>query len=447
MLRTLELGRAVLGSAAPHLELWLTTSITLLIPQPNTTLQQMDTASLFHLLSSGHVWAARGHDMHLIFEPTLGEEPLAANHLQRLTMCLLQAPLWDQLLLDPQPSHSTVAPPGTIRLSLGQMSYEEANAGQKRQQSPNQLPVAHVRPPEGVATVTLEAICVSMSVLEPRQSTRPTGKRSKLHVDKLMTRNEDLKRRRLTTSYNLHPATQDHHITLPEGINEALANSAKDEPGLQETKGSCNAALIEDLIQGAMRIVISGSLGKWANGLKVKANTIHQSLSEIAPLLWQPGFAQGLSQRSHLSRIISRSMIEMICMRSTPSSSSLSAKLGLLTANIQTETSRAKDRMNIGPKRGDDGCSAALSGQIWIHMLKILSNRPVTPLLPGIWSTTRRKYHSADDQILLLDTPSLLAADLAPVLEELGPYRSGDAYERASTNEGNQDDLFAAANE
>ncbi|KAH9881170.1 hypothetical protein J1614_001665 [Plenodomus biglobosus] len=432
MLRTLELGRAVLGSAAPDLELWLTTFITLLIPQPNTGLQQMCASSLFDLLSSGNVWVGRGYDMHLIIEPILGEEPLTDKHLQRLTECVVQAPLWGQLLLEPQPSHHAATSPGTIRLSLGRVKFEEADAGQKRRRSPTQVPVADVRPPDSVATVNLQVIRLCMSVLEPRQSARSTGKRLRVSISKDAPEHPEpeihlvgQKRRRLARSYCLDRASQAYRVSLTEDSNETPAYCVQDEPelGLQETKANYDASLIQDLVEGAMRIAISGSLGKSSNGTKVKANTIRRSLSDIAPSLWKPGLVQALSQRAHFSPIISRSMVQMLSSRGiSSSSSSLPAMLGNFAAIV------VKDGVQTLPHSGDNVRPTALAGRIWMHMQKTLSNRPGAPLLPGVgsdtWTTGPRSdemladatelaisyalydgmdENMADDQVLLLD--------------------------------------------
>ncbi|KAF2848038.1 hypothetical protein T440DRAFT_470623 [Plenodomus tracheiphilus IPT5] len=491
MSRTLELGRAVLGSSEPHLELWLTTFITLLTPQSNSDLQQLSATSLFNLLSSGRMWADRGHDLHLVIEPTFGEEPLAAEHLQQLTESLFHAPLWTQLMLEPCRAHTAVTTPGTIRLGLGQASFEEADVGQKRRRLPLQVPAGDVRPPEHIATVTLQAVRLCMNILEPRQSTRPALRRSRVPLSKdsvahpkieldpeyhgsattielsggeyspsdPVVQNEGQKRRRLTKGYDLHGAAQHHRAPLTNNGNGLLSCRPEDQIGLQDPQANCNAARIEGLIESAIRIAISGSLGRLTNGskvkVKVKANTIRRSLSDIAPCVWKPGFLQALSQRAHLLPTLRRSLMKMVLSQDT-SLSSLPVVLSRLTATMYTEAREVKDYVNTLRNGREDEGSSALADQVWIHLQRTLSTRPATSVLPGLRSVIRSNSPGFDDMLadvnelatsyvlydrgegimadgslLLLDNSPLLAVDLAPAPHVLGQLYSEAVPEQA----------------
>ena len=94
MSQTIEIGQAVLSLSAAHLELWLTTLITIL-PQPGATnLLQLSPACLLAKLSSGEVWIGHGHNMHIDLNITLQQDPLACSQRCELAESILRAPVW-----------------------------------------------------------------------------------------------------------------------------------------------------------------------------------------------------------------------------------------------------------------------------------------------------------------------------------------------------------------
>jgi len=93
MSRTIEVGRAVLASATHHLELWLTTLITVLPSQHSIDIQQLSSRAFMDLLTSGDVWVGRGNGMRVEVELTLRGEPLPHRQLQELVNNILSAPV------------------------------------------------------------------------------------------------------------------------------------------------------------------------------------------------------------------------------------------------------------------------------------------------------------------------------------------------------------------
>ena|SRR4051794_40989079 len=93
MSRSIELGRAVLGSSTSNHELWLTTLITLSPEQDATYLRQLRAGQCLELLASGGLWVGRGHGMHIDLKITMHEEALPPQQLQDLTEAILQAPV------------------------------------------------------------------------------------------------------------------------------------------------------------------------------------------------------------------------------------------------------------------------------------------------------------------------------------------------------------------
>jgi hypothetical protein len=93
MVRTIEVGRAVLASSAHHLELWLSTLITISPLQHSIDVEQLSPSLLLNFLSSGNVWVGRGHGLHVEISLTLRGETFPQQALQELMSSILQAPV------------------------------------------------------------------------------------------------------------------------------------------------------------------------------------------------------------------------------------------------------------------------------------------------------------------------------------------------------------------
>lgn len=247
--------------------------------------------------------------------------------------------MWGQLMLQSYPSPHDALRPGTFRLNISHASAKESNEGQiGRRILTQQVPAADIRPPDGVPTISLQCIHLCMNILEPRSSLRPTVKRprhstkEKLNVQtvpemclgsyggKIRAERVDLtnntsalkstdspilrlqktngKRRRTATESNVHVVVREPLTTTTNGNCTGKAKLLLVESDMNAQQPREESTLIDNLFNGAIRISICGSLTRPANDSKVKANTFQRSLSDIAPSLWRPGFAQVQSSQA-----------------------------------------------------------------------------------------------------------------------------------------------------
>jgi hypothetical protein len=91
MVRTVEVGRAVLAPSAQHLELWLGTLITILPVQHSIDIEQLSSHLLLNFLSSGNVWVGRGRGLRVEIILTLRGETFPQQAFQELMNMILQA--------------------------------------------------------------------------------------------------------------------------------------------------------------------------------------------------------------------------------------------------------------------------------------------------------------------------------------------------------------------
>lgn len=91
MHKSIELGRAVLSTAASDLELWLKTLITISPQQECTNFEQHNASSLLELLSSGEVWVGRGNGLYIELDLYLRGQPPANEQLRQLSEVILGA--------------------------------------------------------------------------------------------------------------------------------------------------------------------------------------------------------------------------------------------------------------------------------------------------------------------------------------------------------------------
>ncbi|KAI8934048.1 hypothetical protein NX059_008814 [Plenodomus lindquistii] len=302
-------------------------------------------------------------------------------------------------MLEPNLSLDTATSPGTIRLDLAQASHEDTNNRQKCPRLPVQVPAADVGASDGIASVTLHAVRLCVDVLEPRQSTNPKAKRSRAptNIDAVrsvpdayrkdlgserefevfgnknslshpIVRNDSQKRRRLTTTHHQHGQAEEHDDDVVDALLDQESYSTECETDVPGSQANCAAAHLVSLIEGAMMVVITGSLGKSANGFKMKANTIQRGLSDIAPTIWRPGFATTLRQRAYLAPTISQSMAHMICSEIDKSPSVPSSRVINLVAIIEHDFKDNGKDVGIVPNKRRNKVSTALTDQVWMHM-------------------------------------------------------------------------------
>ncbi len=93
MEKSIELGRAVLSTAAVNLELWLRTLITISPQQQCTDFGRQDPNSLLEYLANGGVWVGRGSELYIELQISSERRPVSYEQLEQLSEAILIAPV------------------------------------------------------------------------------------------------------------------------------------------------------------------------------------------------------------------------------------------------------------------------------------------------------------------------------------------------------------------
>jgi hypothetical protein len=93
MIRTVEVGRAVLASSTQNLELWFTTLIDISSSQQATNIETLSSLRLLQYLSSGNVWVGRGNGMRVELVLSVRGAPFPKRQLQELRDKITRAPV------------------------------------------------------------------------------------------------------------------------------------------------------------------------------------------------------------------------------------------------------------------------------------------------------------------------------------------------------------------
>ncbi|KAH8730219.1 hypothetical protein GQ44DRAFT_756698 [Phaeosphaeriaceae sp. PMI808] len=431
MTKAIEVGRAVLASSTQHLELWLTTLVTISPSQHLVDIQQLSSDSIFRLFSSGNVWVGRGKGMRMEIQLTLRGEPLSFGQLQNLTNNIIAAPIWPQLKLVPTLSTDLLQPGMThiaLNLSDNDSSIEERNSHRILKNVPN----SDLKPPESIPRFELNVVHFSMDILEAKP--RPRLKRSKTPPaqSRANQRNYEYNVDRYkdpdvllhdmdssVSSVSLKPISTNSSLAISpmdrkrkrSGVQAQLQMTSsrmasalydirpgKDLPAshdLQSTSQNIlstgDAAEVQLMVDGAMRLSIYGS-NKTAGGLKVKANTFKIGLADVAPALWRPGYLVALSHRAKLLPTISRSLSHVASGKG--SSILLAEKVRKLP------TISPLGYRNQPTDAGSGRNWSSISDNLWRHLQTSLFTSPTPPLQAFVsWSTdTINQVHS--DEIL-----------------------------------------------
>lgn len=331
MSRSVELGRAVLHAPTAHHELWLTTLITISPKQDSPYLAQLTPVQCLKALASGLLWIDHGHDMHVNLELTVNNEALPHKQLQTLTNAILQAPVshthissplpsnqikvWQQLMLRPALPSNSIRDSGTIRLNISHATVARKEVGQKHHRLFSDVPATDIGPPEGVISVSLHSVRLCLDILEtgPRRklvvprSNSSSDERIKAEDKTMMPFDVDSagsasshdapkpvpfdasrKRKRSVTSMSPTP------LKLPR------RHADSDERDMRVDLSSQSAHSLSSMMQfqvnvramvdSALRLCIRGTISKYPNGLKAKANTFRLGLADVAPALWRSGY-------------------------------------------------------------------------------------------------------------------------------------------------------------
>jgi hypothetical protein len=174
-----------------------------------------------------------------------------------------------------------------------------------------------MKPPEGIPHFSLDSVRLSMDILDSKEQVRTTGAKH----PKMSTKRGSIS---ASQSGSLGGKATEGHISGQSSLatktlamcpeRGAARHTVDGQDAVRKRKRALSAddmsssptlALSSDLygynaiqnlagfgklIDGALRFAICGFI-KAANGIKVKASSIHSGLAELIPGLWSPGFS------------------------------------------------------------------------------------------------------------------------------------------------------------
>jgi hypothetical protein len=174
-----------------------------------------------------------------------------------------------------------------------------------------------MKPPEGIPHFSLDSIRLSMDILDSKEQVRTTGakhpkmstKRGSISASQSSSLRGKVTQGQLCGQSSLVTETRTmcpergaarHTVDGQDAARKRKRALSADDVSSSPTLAlssdlyGCNAALnlagFGKLIDGALRLAICGFI-KAANGIKVKASSIHSGLAELIPELWSPGFS------------------------------------------------------------------------------------------------------------------------------------------------------------
>jgi hypothetical protein len=170
---------------------------------------------------------------------------------------------------------------------------------------------------------------------------------------------------------------------------------------------------IELAVEAAIRISVCNSLRGSLRSFKIKANTFGESLADIAPALWRPGYravsgiglslpaalligVQALSQRVNFAPTLGLS-IGRVSTRTT--SGNLGIKIGAL---VRPSSHDNEDQLSTleNNKLDISSISSSLGARFWTHAQKNLLTRPVSTIQPFCLAAPHCAGHVDSDGML-----------------------------------------------
>jgi hypothetical protein len=170
---------------------------------------------------------------------------------------------------------------------------------------------------------------------------------------------------------------------------------------------------IELVVEAAIRISVCNSLRGSLRSFNIKANTFSQSLADIAPALWRPGYrgvsgiglpllapllivVQALSQRVNLAPTLGLS-IGRVSARAT--SGNLGIKIGAL---VNSSSHDIEDQLSFlkTNKLDVSSISSSLAARFWTHAQRNLLTRPVSTIQPFCIAAPHSAAHVDSEGIL-----------------------------------------------
>ncbi|KAH7389586.1 hypothetical protein DE146DRAFT_170752 [Phaeosphaeria sp. MPI-PUGE-AT-0046c] len=301
---------------------------------------------------------------------TLRGEPFPHLELQDLIQSILQAPVWPQLKLRPTIPDDVVPNNGVAHIVITSSDDDKPSAQRTYHRILDNVTYTDVQPPESFPKIQLQAVRFSMDILDAKQ--RPQLKRSTTSQDghpahsqqdagKSIQENvpDVLLHQSVASVHGFETANETHQFSVNSQTNTCKRRRSQERIHGQAASSSAPAQVrklrqcqglgaslttsitrstppsreelpeIEMLVERAMRLSITGT-SKPSSRVKIKANTFFESLSDIAPVLWKPGYLAILAQQARLLPTIGRSLGNAVATRA--SSVSLKQKLKRLDA-------------------------------------------------------------------------------------------------------------------
>jgi hypothetical protein len=224
---------------------------------------------------------------------------------------------WEQLNLQsswvPGPDDEL----GIARISLNRRTSDGSAHSKTIHRVFSGVPATDMKPPEGIPHFSLDSVRLSMDILDSKEQVRTTGakhpkmstKRGSISASQSSSLRGKATQGQLCEQSSLATETRamcpergaarhtvDGHDAARKRKRALSADDISSSPTLALSSDlyGCDAAPnlvgFGKLIDGALRLAICGFI-KAANGIKVKANSIHYGLAELIPELWSPGFS------------------------------------------------------------------------------------------------------------------------------------------------------------
>jgi hypothetical protein len=217
------------------------------------------------------------------------------------------------------------------RFDITHADHEGQDEAKTRHQLFSNVSAANILPTEDIPKFGLALVRFTMDILETKQ--RPQMKRAKTSpegMQVLQRRFEvesDQKEELDNMLHGIAPASNTvvgASIVLDQHSAAVVAHGKRKRPGAQFVTRASSSPVrspareqinrtrplamsmarlgvsmplrttdtfeVKRLVDGAMRLSVCCSLQKSSNGLKIKANTFSVGLTDVAPVLWKPGY-------------------------------------------------------------------------------------------------------------------------------------------------------------
>jgi len=308
--------------------------------------------------------------------------------------------------------------PGTVHLDI-----IHATTGSQKEQKYHRLfpdvPVTDVQPPEGVVSVCLQSVSLSIDILETSPRRKPTAKRSdrsagersisSIHAE---DRSQNQVAAKSTASRKRkRPGTETRSMMQQVPINKPGKSTENTHlPAIDPFFGRLD---LYNMVDASLRLSICGALSKAANISKIKASTFRFGLADVAPSIWKNGYLtvrwscgmfeillisrQALSQRAHLLPTLARSLQKMGYEKAA--SLSLKDKFMKLGASPRRGTHDDEYEKILFTNCHGTQCIESIASQLWIHSQASLLSKPTTSLQACVASDTSPGMSGSDDML------------------------------------------------